>query len=107
MNGVPVERIDYQEPRAPIESSEWFSLKERRLSVNDRAEKNRMIARGEPCFYCKVPLTRATFTWDHYIPRINGGGRGSNLVPCCNSCNNEKGNRRDWYEGCRKGFRTR
>lgn len=62
---------------------------------------------GGKCWYCGVILTdnskinsnlpdklkRTMFTIDHIIPMAKGGNRFkfSNLVPCCNYCNNTKG----------------
>ena len=63
---------------------------------------------GGKCWYCGVVLTdnsrindpklsvkhKATmFTIDHYVPMATGGSRtkSTNLLPCCNQCNNFKG----------------
>lgn len=42
------------------------------------------------CFYCE---TEDGVTIDHKIPQSRGGSHGlNNLVPCCKTCNEEKGN---------------
>ena len=52
-------------------------------------EKKRIINNSKSCVYCGQPAT----TVDHVIPKSRGGHNGySNLVPCCQFCNKEKGN---------------
>lgn len=47
---------------------------------------------GHKCSYCQVPLTLATMTLDHYVPRALGGGdEESNLMVACFTCNVLKG----------------
>lgn len=44
------------------------------------------------CTYCGRTLYEDTHTWDHVIPRSQGGGSApENLVHCCSPCNNRKG----------------
>ena len=58
------------------------------------------------CVYCGS----TTDVLDHVIPKARGGGEGKNLVPACNHCNSQKGNRtpEEWigvpnesiFQGC-------
>jgi 5-methylcytosine-specific restriction endonuclease McrA len=65
----------------------------RRKSIKKRLEQDW----GAFCFYCHRPLTwvwgkDSFFTIDHYIPKAEGGtDEYNNLVPCCDRCNNLKG----------------
>lgn len=44
------------------------------------------------CYYCDAPLNPQTVTKDHRTPLCRGGTNlKSNLVPCCQPCNNAKG----------------
>lgn len=48
------------------------------------------------CIYClKRPRK---ITGDHFIPKILGGAKESNIVPCCLKCNKHKGDSlpEDW-----------
>lgn len=46
------------------------------------------------CQYCKAPVSRSDFTYDHVIPRAHGGQtRWENVVVCCTPCNQRKGGR--------------
>lgn len=55
-------------------------------------KKNRLWAKemlAQPCFYCGEPAT----TIDHKVPHSRGGQTiKENCVPCCNTCNGQKGN---------------
>lgn len=45
------------------------------------------------CYYCGRRLNRKKVTLDHKYPRCWGGiSVPNNLVPCCRSCNSQKGN---------------
>lgn len=47
------------------------------------------------CQYCGDPVPRDAFTYDHVIPRVQGGHtRWENVVICCIPCNQRKGGRR-------------
>lgn len=49
--------------------------------------------RKSKCFYCETKLTEENATADHIIPISEGGNNSQvNLVVCCKSCNNERGN---------------
>lgn len=60
-----------------------------------------ILAAGEPCAYCRYPTPTEV---DHVIPRGQGGSHdAANLVPACDPCNSQKGNRtpdewRAWRE---------
>jgi 5-methylcytosine-specific restriction endonuclease McrA len=44
------------------------------------------------CFYCKLWLTKETFTLDHLDPVSNGGNNSVyNFVPSCGPCNWKRG----------------
>ncbi|HUR18868.1 MAG TPA: HNH endonuclease [Acidimicrobiales bacterium] len=50
------------------------------------------------CFYCRVRLTNdlktdAAPTFDHRVPKSQGGRKGTNLVVACRPCNHWKGDR--------------
>jgi 5-methylcytosine-specific restriction endonuclease McrA len=46
------------------------------------------------CQYCGVPVAKSSFTYDHVIPRSQGGKtRWENVVVCCLPCNQKKGSR--------------
>ena len=48
---------------------------------------------GKKCFYCKKNLKPSEITLDHIVPRSEGGSfHSTNLVVCCNNCNNKRGN---------------
>lgn len=50
---------------------------------------------GWRCVYCSKPLVVGTLTKDHRLPVSKGGIEwASNLVPACQPCNSEKGNRK-------------
>lgn len=54
------------------------------------------------CQYCGTKLNRNTATIDHIVPRSKGGpNTWSNMVACCVSCNNKKGNRTPEESGMR------
>ncbi len=49
--------------------------------------------KGIRCIYCGVELTDDNVTADHIVPISKGGNNSQvNLVACCKSCNNERGN---------------
>lgn len=59
--------------------------------------KRRIREAWPVCAYCSrdyKPYMSGQFTIDHVDPLSKGGGRGlANLVGCCRSCNESKGNR--------------
>jgi 5-methylcytosine-specific restriction endonuclease McrA len=53
-----------------------------------------MVRDSFTCQYCMKGLPAAKPTPDHVTPRSRGGrSTWENLVACCHSCNNRKGNR--------------
>jgi 5-methylcytosine-specific restriction protein A len=49
------------------------------------------IAQGK-CHYCGERFKPSQLTLDHVVPLARGGSSTKdNCVPCCKSCNNEKG----------------
>ena len=46
------------------------------------------------CQYCEGQFKYKQLSLDHIIPKSRGGGRGwLNLVTCCHTCNQKKGNK--------------
>jgi len=46
------------------------------------------------CQYCNTKVTLATGTYDHVVPRAQGGKTTwTNIVTCCVKCNGQKANR--------------
>lgn len=61
--------------------------------------QNLFIRDGYRCWYCG---SEGKLTIDHIIPRCRGGkSNWKNLITCCQSCNNEKGDS-SAYSFCRK-----
>lgn len=62
------------------------------------------------CVYCDTPLNNGNATADHIIPISDGGNNSQvNLIVCCKTCNNERGNIdfRSYYSMKRKVRVTR
>lgn len=56
------------------------------------------------CCYCGIKVSRAEFTWDHVIPRAQGGkSRWENIATSCLECNQRKRNRTPAQAGMRLG----
>lgn len=54
-------------------------------------QKARLIEKGVRCHYCDAWLTEETFSWDHIVPKVSGGGNNKkNKIPACKQCNNDK-----------------
>jgi 5-methylcytosine-specific restriction endonuclease McrA len=71
-------------------------LEYRRIPHQTRAlsRKNILMRDRYTCQYCLRALPGAELTLDHVVPRSRGGASAwENLVACCHSCNNRKGNR--------------
>lgn len=71
-------------------------LEYRRIPQQSRAlsRKNILLRDRYTCQYCHSTLPSVELTLDHVMPRSRGGGSSwENLVACCHSCNNRKGNR--------------
>ncbi len=68
----------------------------RRIPYQTRAlsRKNLLMRDRYTCQFCGCVLPAAELTLDHVIPRSRGGHTDwDNLVACCHSCNNQKGDR--------------
>jgi 5-methylcytosine-specific restriction endonuclease McrA len=79
-------------------------LEYRRIPVQTRAlsRKNILIRDRYICQYCQRVLPSSELTLDHVIPRSRAGETTwENLVTCCHSCNNRKGNRTPEEAGMR------
>lgn len=49
---------------------------------------------GYTCQYCGVRLSISELTYDHVVPRSQGGATDwTNIVTCCHACNRVKGGR--------------
>jgi 5-methylcytosine-specific restriction endonuclease McrA len=71
-------------------------LEYRRIPHQTRAlsRKNILMRDRYMCQYCQRVLPSGEMTLDHVIPRSRHGETAwENLVACCHSCNNRKGNR--------------
>ncbi|WP_321473061.1 HNH endonuclease [uncultured Paludibaculum sp.] len=79
-------------------------LEYRRIPHQTRAlsRKNIMMRDRYTCQYCHKVFNSADLTLDHVIPRSRSGETTwENLVACCHSCNNRKGNRTPEEAGMR------
>jgi 5-methylcytosine-specific restriction endonuclease McrA len=71
-------------------------LEYRRIPHQTRAlsRKNILMRDRYTCQYCHKIMPSSDLTLDHVIPRSRAGESAwENLVACCHSCNNKKGNR--------------
>ncbi len=71
-------------------------LEYRRIPHQTRSlsRKNILMRDRYTCQYCARTLPSGELTLDHVIPRSrHGETTWENLVACCHSCNNQKGNR--------------
>ena len=71
-------------------------LEYRRIPHQTRAlsRKNILMRDRYTCQYCHHTLPSSDLTLDHVIPRSRAGESAwENLVACCHSCSNRKGNR--------------
>ncbi len=63
----------------------------------DRYDMRAFMAReiglqAKPCPFCSRPIDILSLELDHVVPLARGGDSGlSNLSPCCEACNREKG----------------
>ncbi len=79
-------------------------LEYRRIPHQTRAlsRKNILMRDRYTCQYCLKTLNSGELTLDHVIPRSRKGETTwENLVACCHSCNNRKGNRTPEEAGMR------
>jgi 5-methylcytosine-specific restriction endonuclease McrA len=75
-----------------IRLTQYIDVRSRQNRVTNR---HRILARDHyRCQYCGRRGTAFDLTLDHILPRSRGGRTlAENLVACCQSCNNRKGNR--------------
>jgi 5-methylcytosine-specific restriction endonuclease McrA len=79
-------------------------LEYRRIPLQTRAlsRKNILMRDRYMCQYCLKAPPAVELTLDHVIPRSRSGETTwENLVACCHSCNNRKGNRTPEEAGMR------
>jgi len=58
------------------------------------SRKNVWVRDGGKCQYCLKQVNSQEFTLDHVVPRKNGGTTvWNNVVTCCYSCNQKKGDK--------------
>jgi 5-methylcytosine-specific restriction endonuclease McrA len=79
-------------------------LEYRRIPHQTRAlsRKNILMRDRYTCQYCHKIMPSSDLTLDHVIPRSRAGESAwENLVACCHSCNNKKGNRTPEEAGMR------
>src|SRR5436309_5913025 len=79
-------------------------LEYRRIPHQTRAlsRKNILMRDRYTCQYCHKTLNSGELTLDHVIPRSRKGETTwENLVACCHTCNNRKGNRTPEEAGMR------
>lgn len=75
----------------------------RRAKPKVRFSRENVYARdGGRCQYCRQKVTRAEATFDHVLPRSQGGHTGwENIVIACVPCNQRKGGRTPAQAGMR------
>ena len=79
-------------------------LEYRRIPHQTRAlsRKNILVRDRYTCQYCHKTFSGGDLTLDHVIPRSRAGETSwENLVACCHTCNNRKGNRTPEEAGMR------
>jgi 5-methylcytosine-specific restriction endonuclease McrA len=68
-------------------------VQKRRISMSP-TRKNIYWRDKYICQYCSGQYKYKQLSLDHIIPKSRGGGRGwLNLVTCCHTCNQKKGNK--------------
>lgn len=74
-----------------------------KLAKRVRFNRRNLFARdGGQCQYCGALVTLRTFSFDHVVPRAQGGlTRWENIVTACIPCNQRKGNRTPAQAGLR------
>jgi 5-methylcytosine-specific restriction endonuclease McrA len=66
------------------------------------SRRNILIRDHYTCQFCSETLSSSELTLDHVLPRSQGGkSTWENLVACCYSCNNHKGDRTPEQAGMR------
>ena len=84
-------------PKDNIQTPATIKSKPKKLTKTQKRreqrnrQKLRLIQEGIQCHYCEIKLTEHTFSWDHIIPKVSGGGNErKNKIPSCKDCNNRK-----------------
>ena len=68
-------------------------VQKRRVTMSP-TRKNIYWRDNYTCQYCNRQYKYKNLSLDHVIPKSRGGGRGwLNLVTCCHTCNQKKGNK--------------
>ena len=70
-------------------------IKRNRQNKSAKFSRINVLSRDNgKCQYCSVKLDKNNFTFDHVIPASQGGKTNwKNIVACCKTCNQRKGNR--------------
>jgi 5-methylcytosine-specific restriction endonuclease McrA len=77
------------------------AVRNRKKAVKFSRENVYARDRGR-CQYCVRAVPRHEFTYDHVVPRAQGGQtRWENVVVCCTPCNQKKGGRTPAQAGMR------
>ena len=83
-------RLNFRVPSV-IRLTEFRRIHHRARSLS---RKNILLRDRNTCQFCGKTFPPSDLTLDHVIPRSRGGHTDwDNLVTCCHSCNNRKGNR--------------
>jgi len=71
----------------------WMQKKSRRFVPDVKLTRHYIYARDRwTCQYCGERLVAAKLTFDHVVPRSQGGKTTwENIVTCCEPCNQRKG----------------
>jgi 5-methylcytosine-specific restriction endonuclease McrA len=90
-------REEIRSPSTSIRMPAVVRLK-RKVAAEKRGPKfsrfNVYLRDGFACCYCDIKLPMARLTYDHVIPRAQGGRtEWENIVTACSDCNMRKGNR--------------
>lgn len=71
-----------------------MSSRQARKLVKKAAKARTLAEQGGKCFYCEAALLIADATWDHVVPKADGGStHPANVVVACHTCNRRKGQR--------------
>lgn len=82
------------EMHVPLVIRHITGMKRRKRAVKFSRENVYNRDKGH-CQYCGIFVPRDSFTYDHVIPRVQGGHtRWENVVICCTPCNQKKGGKR-------------
>ncbi len=74
----------------------------RKRSQVSFSRRNLFLRDEHTCQYCRQPRDSAELTYDHVVPRSQGGKTDwANIVTCCVECNRRKGGRTPEQAGMR------